>query len=460
MADLADAWALIFDHCARDTKGKHAVPALALVATYRAVCSEARRGAAGVVTPFDAVISFAPNGRTRVPVRFYGGVHFAEHRYWAGLSIIRDAPTGQMFAVSHSCARDTGEHTPKGERIQEYEVHRMYPLARLAQLLGGHESNPFLRLASLNQYLNKTHPFWGYRNVPMAKGTEGNKGRSDVYGVMTKNQLRSTEWTGTPGPLTMHVQDFIAQRMVRSPHYAKHTLPLGDYIMSVTETCPGRGIDRVEIVALDQYWSWHGPDCEVLTNDNVAFDDMRVHVLSRALGFHCEPRVAEGPGWLVSLLTHGDPTLSFKLSPHLRDDEIAEMGDLARRARREAEMARARPYHPIHNPTGYRPTKQRGMTQRAKRSAAVVAQQRMLQSEAALFTPAPKRSELVVVDLTTTTTDEEAEDKEEEQEQEEDPSESGRRRTRHSAPVPKRRRRVPLTAAEAIEQFHAFLMSL
>jgi hypothetical protein len=91
MSDLADAWTLILDHCARDTRGKHAVPALALVATYRAVCTEARRGAAGVVTPFDAVISFAPNGRTRVPVSFYGGVHFAEHRYWAGLSIIRDA---------------------------------------------------------------------------------------------------------------------------------------------------------------------------------------------------------------------------------------------------------------------------------------------------------------------------------------------------------------------------------
>jgi len=452
MADLADAWALIFDHCARDTKGKHAVPALALVSTYRAVCSEARRGAAGVVTPFDAVISFAPNGRTRVPVRFYGGVHFAEHRYWAGLSIIRDAPTGQMFAVTHSPARDTDTYTPNGKRIQEYEVHRMYPLARLAQLLGGHESNPFLRLASLNQYLNKTHPFWGYRNVPMAKGTDGNKGHSDVYGVMTKNQLRSTEWTGTPGPLAVHVQDFIAQRMVRSPHYAKHTLPLGDYIMSVTETCPGRGMDRVEIVALSQHWSWHGADCDVLTNDNVDYDDMHVHVLSRALGFHCEPRVAEGPGWLVSLLTHGDPTLSFRLSPHLRDDEIAEMGDLARRARREAEMARAQPYHPIYNPTGYHPTKQRGMAQRAKRSAAVVAQERMLQSEAALFTPAPKRPALVI-DLTPT-------DGGEEEQDDEDFRELGRRRTRHSMPKPSCRRRVPPTAAEAIEQFHAFLMSL
>ena len=80
-----------------------------------------------------------------MPVRFYGGVHFAEHRYWAGLSIIRDAPTGQMFAVTHSPARDTDTYTPNGKRIQEYEVHRMYLLARLAQLLGGHESNPFLR---------------------------------------------------------------------------------------------------------------------------------------------------------------------------------------------------------------------------------------------------------------------------------------------------------------------------
>jgi hypothetical protein len=459
MSDLADAWTLILDHCARDTRGKHAVPALALVATYRAVCTEARRGAAGVVTPFDAVISFAPNGRTRVPVSFYGGVHFAEHRYWAGLSIIRDAPTGQMFAVTHSPARDTGAYTPNGKRIQECEVRRMFPLARLAQLLGGHESNPFLRLASLNQYLNKTHPFWGYRNVPMAKGTDGNKGHSDVYGVMTKNQLRSTEWTGTPGPFTVHVQDFISQRMVRSPHDAKHTLPLGDYIISVTETCPGRGIDRVELLALSRYHSWYGADCDVLTNDNVERDDARVHVLSRALGYHCEPRVAEGPGWLVSMLTHGDPELSTKLSWHLSDDEIAEMSDLARRARHEADMAKAQPYHPIRNPTGYRPTKQRGMAHRAKRSAAVVAQQRMLHSEAALFTPAPKRPSLMV-DLTTDGEDGEGwAEMGEGEEAAEDAGGLGRRRTRHSVPEPPRRRRVP-TAAEAIEQFHAFLMSL
>ena len=455
MADLADAWALIFDHCARDTKGKHAVPALALVATYRAVCSEARRGAAGVVTPFDAVISFGTNGRTRVPVSFYGGVHFAEHRYWAGLSIIRDAPTGQMFAVTHSPARDTDAYTPNGKRIQEYEVHRMYPLARLAQLLGGHESNPFLRLAPLGQYMNKAHPFWGFRNVPMAKGTDGNKGHGNVYGVMTKNQLRSTEWSGTPGPLTVHVQDFISQRMVRTGRVG-HSASHGDYIMSVTETCHKRGVDAVEIVALSQYWSWYGADCDVLTNDNAEADDLGVHVLSRALGFHCEPRVAEGPGWLVSLLTHGDPELSTKLDAHIPDEDIAEMGDLARRARRKAEMARAQPYHPIHNPTGYHPTERRGMAQRAKRSAAVVAQERMLQSEAALFTPAPKRPALMV-DLTTT---DEEEEEEEDVVGDEDPRELGRRRTRHSMPEPPRRRRVPPTAAEAIERFHAFLMSL
>ena len=459
MTDLvADAWTLIFDQCARDTKGKHAVPALALVSTYRAVCSDARRGAAGVVTPFDAVISFARNGRTRVPVRFYGGVHFAERRYWAGLSIIRDAPTGQMFAVSHSRGRDTDTSTPNGKRIREYEVHRLYPLARLAQLLGGHESNPFLRLAPLGQYMNKAHPLWGFRNVPMAKGTDGNLGHSDVYGVMTKNQLRSMEWTGQPGPLEVHVQDFIAQRMMRTGRVG-HSISHGDYILSVTETCHKRGVDRVEIVALSQCWSWYGPDCDVLANDNVEEEDRGVHVLSRALGFHCEARVAEGPGWLVSILTHGDPELSTQLNAHLSDDEINEMGDLARRQRRKADMAMARPYHPIGNPTGYHPTKQRGMAQRAKRSAAVVAQQRMLHSEAALFTPVPKRL-AVVIDLTTTDGEgEETEGGEGEGGEAEDSGGSGRRRTRHSAPEPRRRRPMP-TAAEAIEQFHAFLVSL
>jgi hypothetical protein len=92
----------------------------------------------------------------------------------------------------------------------------------------------------------------------------------------------------------------------------------------------------------------------------------------------------------------------------------------------------------------------------------VVAQERMAQSEAALFTPAPKRSDFVV-DLTTTDAeedDEQTDQTEQTEEEEEDSSKLSRRRTRHSAPEPKRRRRVPLTAAEAIEQFHAFLMSL
>ena len=96
------------------------------------------------------------------------------------------------------------------------------------------------------------------------------------------------------------------------------------------------------------------------------------------------------------------------------------------------------------------------MAQRAKRSAAVVAQQRMLHSEAALFTPVPKRL-AVVIDLTTT--DGEGEETEGEGGEAEDSGGAGRRRTRHSAPEPRRRRPMP-TAAEAIEQFHAFLVSL
>lgn len=459
MSDLADAWTLILDHCARDTKGQHAVPALALVSTYRAVCTEARRGAAGLVTPYDAAITFAPNGRTRVPVSFHGGVHFAEHRFCAGLSIIRDAPTGQMFAVSHSRARNTDTFTPNGKCIWEYDVHRMYPLARLAQLLGGHESNPFLRLAPLGQY-KSARATGCLRNVPMTKRTRNSKGNYTVYGVMTKNQMRSVSWTGEPGPLEVHVEDFISQRMLGLRN-AGCSYKHGDYILSVTETCHKRGVDAVEIVALSQYWSWYGPDCDVLTKNpgEEDEDNWLIHVLSRALGFHCEPRVAEGPGWLVSLLTHGDPELSTKLSRHLSDDKISEMGDLARRARCEAEMAKARPYHPIGNPTGYHPTKQRGMAQRAKRSAAVVAQERMLHSEAALFTPAPKRPALTI-DLTST--DEEGEEEGTEMEGTEEAADAGgvgRRRTRHSVPEPLRRRRVP-TAAEAIAQFHTFLMSL
>ena len=449
MADQADTWSLVFDHCARDEKGMYAVPALALVSKYyRAVSTEARRGAAQFVTPYDAVITFVPNGRTRVPVSFYGGVHFASARFGEGLSIIRDASTGQMFAVSHPPAHHTGAHTPDGKRIEEYVVNRMFPLARLAQLLSGHESNPFLRLASLNPYRMSSR-FW-FRNVPLATG---NTVKNGIYGVMTKNQMRSTSWTGEPGPLEVHYEDFISQRLVRSGGPGM-TIGLGGFVLSTTENSHKRASNWHSVVSLDEYSSWYGPDCAVLTNDNLHPDDFHVHVLCRALGHNCDPVVAEGPGWLVSLLTHGDPELPTKLIGYScavnNDDEIAAMCELARERRRKAEMAKARPYHPIHNPTGYMPTKKRGMAQRAKRSAAVVAQARMQQAGMEPLTPAPKRA-AIEIDLTDDEPAEAAPPRDETIGPE-------RRRTRHSA-VPPEPDRV-LTAAEAMENFYAYVMSL
>ena len=225
-------------------------------------------------------------------------------------------------------------------------------------------------------------------------------------------------------------------------------------MLSTTENSHKRASNWHSVVSLDEYSSWCGPDCTVLTNDNLHPDDFHVHVLCRALGHNCDPVVAEGPGWLVSLLTHGDPELPTKLIGYScavnNDDEIAAMCELARERRRKAEMAKARPYHPIHNPTGYMPTKKRGMAQRAKRSAAVVAQARMQQAGMEPLTPAPKRA-AIEIDLTDDEPAEAAPPRDETIGPE-------RRRTRHSA-VPPEPDRV-LTAAEAMENFYAYVMSL
>ena len=388
----ADAWTLVFEQLAKDTNGHFAVPALALVATCRTACKEMVRSAAGLITPYDAKIAFVPNGRTRVPVRFHGGVHFAEHRYWHGLSIIRDARTGQMFAASHPAATDTGRCTAQGKRIHEYEVHRTYPLARLAQLLGGHESDSFRRLGGLAQYELSSTPHLtsltrknALRNVPLtnpahseARAGLGGSAHESLHGVMTKNQLRSYEWTGEPGPLQVNREDFISQRIVRTD-YAGVYRSQGDYIMSITEYRQASGKDRVEVSALDQHSSWHGPDCDPLSSSDNAPAMLRpVHVLSRALGYFCEPRVAEGPGWLVSLLSHGCPTYTSTNLQLVEEEDIARMGELARDARQRDDHAKSLPYHPTNNPTGYHKTKKRGLRNRGKRAAAIVAQQRML----------------------------------------------------------------------------------
>jgi len=449
MADYADAWTLVFDSFAKDKHGFYAVPALALISAYRTVCSEARRGAAGLVTPYDATIFFKANGRTRVPVRFEGGVHFAQFMFLPGLSIIRDRPTGQMFAVYHDGFNDTERRTHKGNRIYSARVCRVYPLARVAQLLGGHESHEGQRLGSLQPFLHPNR--LGLRNVPTIRNATVFS-EATVFAVTAKNQMRSFSWTGEPGPLTVHNEDSISQRVV--PHGVHHFTNCGDLVLTVTETNTfGRAKPTWHLMPLSGRECWHGEDHAVLYSMDDSFDWelLGVHPLVRALGHFCDARVAEGPGWLVSLFAHGSPHFPVRVVPGIDTEDLRTMGHLARLCRSRAEEAKTRPFHPIDNPNGYHPTEKRGLHLRAKRSAAVVAQERMLQSGDGQATPA----EAVPVTIDLTNDDGPKADPEPAPEPAPDPK---RRRTRHSA-LPAHQAR-PKTVGEALQSLYAFLMSV
>ena len=382
--DCADVWSIVLEQCATDTKGSIAVPALALVSSYRPVCKDIMRGAAGVHTPYDAAITFVSNGASRVPTGFCGGVHFSDPSHCSGFAILRDAPTSQMFAVSRG--EGTWHKHTDGKWGMYYTVRRMYALARLAQLLGGHASEWSQRLPDLYAMaLPFTANSLGshvVRNVALTKPVADHPAHDGpVRAVVVKNQLRAREWTGEQGVLTRHDDDFITHRVARWE-------PLGNVKMPEFVMATSADHVVVEQVLLPSQFTWSGKDltCMNFLVPPLAVHD-QVHVLSRALGWDCTPHVAEGPGWLVSMLPdeHNFPTpltMPEMLRLRLDVDQLREFCDRSKKSRETAERAKTLPYHPIKNPRGFNPhlRRRRGRgSGRAyvPRAAALVAKERM-----------------------------------------------------------------------------------
>lgn len=393
--DLSDVWSLILAECASDFRRNMTVPGLALVAKYRKLSKEIRDGAARVVTPYDATIRFAPNGRSRVPVSFCGGVHFAERRFEKGLSIIRDRATSQMFAVSHGAAVRVEDFLGNDKPGWVYTVHRMYSLARLTQLLGGHASDWQQRLPDLFRVAvppggsdsDGESLYWCHRTLVSLRSNSLTNGTRHAHqGIVCQGQLRSREWTGEPGPLAMHHDDFISHSVQRcAPQGSRSFVKSHHFVMA---TCLNGEVQ--DIALLPKRMTWCGNDHNKAGIRSPSVFDTRpeedgVHALSRALGWDSEPRVAEGPGWLVSMLLHDrvDKWPAVMPSWPMRSEDLMEMGALAKEAREAAEKAREQPYHPIHNPMGFDIRMRARRRPRKTRAAAAVAMERMLEYDGA-----------------------------------------------------------------------------
>lgn len=396
--DFSDIWAIILRECATDCRRNVTVPGLAHVAKYRALSREIRDGAARLDTPYDARIWFVPNGRSRVPVAYCGGVHFAEVRFGKGLSIIRDRATSQMFAVSHDVAVHYADGLGDGKPAWVYTVNRAYPLARLAQLLGGHASTWSQRLPDLFRVAfpgderEDAAGRWSRRvSVSLRKYSLTSATRHAHQGIVAYGQLRAREWDGEPGPLTAHHDDFISHRVFRAGQGSNVHGSFSSFVKDrdlVMTTCVDGEVQ--DVVLLPKRLTWCGNDHSKAGIRTPSIFELTaekdcVHALSRALGWDSAPRVAEGPGWLVSLLLHERadkyPT-SMPCWP-VPTEDLMEMGALAKKVREAAEQARAKPYHPIGNPQGFDISVRARRRPRPRRAAAAVAIERMLEHDGA-----------------------------------------------------------------------------
>lgn len=400
--DLSDVWSIILQECATDCRRNMTVPGLAHVAKYRALSREIRDGAARLKTPYDAEIRFVPNGRARVPVAYCGGVHFAEVRFGKGLSIIRDRATSQMFAVSHDAAAIDNDFLGDGATAWVYTVKRAYPLARLTQLLGGHASTWSERLPDLFRVAfpsdaGEDSPSYrgsGRVSVSLRQYSLTSATRHAHQGVVAHGQLRAREWTGEPGPLTTHYDDFVSHKVLRAGMHADLALShlFSTFVKDrdfVLATCVDGEVH--DMALLPKRLNWCGNDHRKAgirppSIFEVSCEQDCVHVLSRALGWDSAPRVAEGPGWLVSLLLHERADKYPTTMPcwPVPTEDLMEMGALAKEVRAAAEKARAQPYHPIDNPLGFDIRACARRRPRSSRAAAAVAMERMLEQKKAL----------------------------------------------------------------------------
>jgi len=144
----ADGLELVLDEYAKDTFGNHVVPGLAQLAKCRTLCKSFRDAAAAIRTVYDADIEYEAYGRTTVPVRFRGGLWLGdshpatsmENEYGheirgPALAVIRDKRTSRMFVVTSSEVKFVCAGVDSSWWCV---IGRIYVVAQLAQLLGGH----------------------------------------------------------------------------------------------------------------------------------------------------------------------------------------------------------------------------------------------------------------------------------------------------------------------------------
>ena len=207
-------------------------------------------------------------------------------------SIIRDRPTGQMFAVYHDGFNGTERRTHKGRG----SIPPMCPRVPPGTTGTAPEQARVARGAAARQpgTVSAPQPPWTAQRADDQECDGFQRG----LGVCRHGQEPDAQlsWTGEPGPLTVHVEDNSPALCPRSA-----TTNSGDFVLTVTETDKFGRENR------------HGNCCRSAATNNTARTTpcslKRTTPLSGVMGTtrSCGARPllrcarGRGPGWLVSL---------------------------------------------------------------------------------------------------------------------------------------------------------------
>ena len=353
---VPDAWCHLLYPFAMDAYDEFTVAGLARIQYLRGVSKSVRAGAALMETPYDAKVDYQEDGLKAVPYAFSGGMHFG-HGNFVALSIVRDKQNGQVFAVSR------GPRFSKAG-VQYCYVDRIYPLARLAELLNGHAAKWSARLPDVHELgYSLTQDVWNACEIKGARAPTLTK--LDGYkALVVKNQMVVNEGKTTPGVVEKHYDDFISNRIIKHsiwappgaprqrPRWCKHP----DLMLVKHEDG-----EPVKVSRMIWEYAWVGVIGTPMKTYNfgrlyvgggsqpAAAD--RVHVLSRALGWDCGPDAVASLGGVTSLLAHGmrnlptallDFDLKYAPGQHSAvEAKLVEMADAALERREHDDAERA-----------------------------------------------------------------------------------------------------------------------
>ena len=337
--DNADVLATILAHYRQDRRGNVAVPCLLAECTkWRLVCKRFRLASCTTPTPYDAQVRFSAANPRHFPFEFReGGVAFGVDRHaW----LVRVPATGRVLFVTTT------------QLGSWHVVSKSWSLRGVMRALGGHNVDFNYRLADLGSVIA------GDRVTLMA-------GLVVQYGPAEDNTMVTAR--GTRVCLTTYETQYGDLKTSRDDtvHFAveRERKGNGRYVYYKTPTiafCEAmRGWhDRLRVSPIATVGSKKVAGNVLPFAFRRAKRDRCIHPLTIALGYYCDPEVAECDGWLTSLWripadAHEEAKEMLADAPDQRENVLEWMAEVAlkevKRRQKQATAivlhAKPRKYH-------------------------------------------------------------------------------------------------------------------